>query len=202
MYLLVRVKNVMSLKVWENLGLPKKISKSPYVGLFLVNRAKSNFSIRIPLYANLGFHKKMLFSQICSNGHMRAKRAARASEWAWCSPRKSSKPSKASRASEPGAVFANQVNQANQSWSVRAKQASRGKYSLRILSKLACQTWSVRGELLEPSTVFENQPNEQNKVNEKQGKQICATLQQTTTPLAYWSWRKEGRDPKSCFKFA
>ena len=43
MYLLVRVKNVMGLKVWSNLGLPKKISKSPYVGPFFVNHAKSNF---------------------------------------------------------------------------------------------------------------------------------------------------------------
>ena len=76
----MRAKSLMSLKVLSNLGLPKKISKSPYVGRFSVNHAKSNFSIRIPLYANLGFHKKMLFSQICSNGHMRAKRAARASE--------------------------------------------------------------------------------------------------------------------------
>ena len=60
-------------------SFPKKI-KILLIGLFLENHTKSNFSIRIPLYANLGFHKKMLFSQICSNGHMRAKRAARASE--------------------------------------------------------------------------------------------------------------------------
>ena len=34
----------MSLKVWLNLGLAKKISKSSYVGPLLVNHAKSNFS--------------------------------------------------------------------------------------------------------------------------------------------------------------
>ena len=34
----------MSLKVWSILGPPKKISKSPYVGPFLVIHAKSNFS--------------------------------------------------------------------------------------------------------------------------------------------------------------
>ena len=92
----MRVKSFMGLKVWSNLGLAEEISKSRYVGLFLENHSKSNFSIRIPLYANLGFHKKMLFSQICSNGHMRAKRVPRASE-------------RASRACEPGAIFANQA---------------------------------------------------------------------------------------------
>ena len=40
----MRVKSLMSLKVWSILGLPKKISKSPYVGLFSVNHAKSNIS--------------------------------------------------------------------------------------------------------------------------------------------------------------
>ena len=113
------------LKVWLNLGLSKK-KKSQYVGLFLENHTKSNFSIRIPLYANLDFHKKMLFFQICSDGHMRVKRVPRASEssavyvnqaslanWAWSE--------RASRASEPGAVFANQANQA---WSELAKRAS------------------------------------------------------------------------------
>ena len=43
MYLLMRVKSLMSLKVWSNLGLPKKKSKSPFVGLFLENHTKSNF---------------------------------------------------------------------------------------------------------------------------------------------------------------
>ena len=94
----MRVKSLMSLKVWSNLGLPKKNSKSPNVGLFLENHTKSNFSIRIPLYANLRFHKKMLFSQISSDGHMQVKRVPRAS-----------------RASVPGAVLA---NQANQEWSL------------------------------------------------------------------------------------
>ena len=40
----MRVKSLMSLKVWSNLGLPKKNSKSPFVGLFLENHTKSNFS--------------------------------------------------------------------------------------------------------------------------------------------------------------
>ena len=80
MYLLMRVKSLMSLKVWSNLGLPKKISKSPFVGLFLENHTKSNFPKRIPFNANLGFHKKIIFFQICSYGHMRAKRVPRASE--------------------------------------------------------------------------------------------------------------------------
>ena len=44
MYLLLRIKCVMGLKVWSNLGLTKKISKSSYVGPLLVNHAKSNFS--------------------------------------------------------------------------------------------------------------------------------------------------------------
>ena len=73
-------------------GSSQKKIKIPRLGLFLENHSKSNFSIRIPLYANLGFHKKMLFSQICSNGHMRAKRVPRAS-----------------RACEPGTIFANQA---------------------------------------------------------------------------------------------
>ena len=80
-------------------GSSQKNFKIPLLGLFLENHSKSNFSIRIPLYANLGFHKKMSFLQICSNGHMRAKRAPRGSE-------------RASRASEPSAVLANQANQA------------------------------------------------------------------------------------------
>ena len=59
----------------------------------------------------------MLFSQICSNGYMRAKRVQRVSEssavyanqtnlanYVWYERAKS----------EPGAVFANQANQANQ----------------------------------------------------------------------------------------
>ena len=44
MYLLMRVKSLMSLKVWSILGPPEKISKSPYVGRFSENHAKSNFS--------------------------------------------------------------------------------------------------------------------------------------------------------------
>ena len=50
MYLLMRVKSLMSLKVRSILGLPKKISKSPYVGLFSENHTKSNFS-----YGDLSF---------------------------------------------------------------------------------------------------------------------------------------------------
>ena len=107
----MRVKSLMGLKVWSNLGFPNKILKSSYVWLFLENHTKSNFSIRIPLYANLGFHKKMLFSQICSNGHMRAKRVPRANE-------------RASRASEPSSVPANQANQENQEWSLWASKSS------------------------------------------------------------------------------
>ena len=43
MYLLMRVKSLMSLKVRSNLGPPKKFSKSPQVGPVSVNHAKSNF---------------------------------------------------------------------------------------------------------------------------------------------------------------
>ena len=34
MYLLMRVKSFMSLKVWSNLGLANQISKSPFLGDF------------------------------------------------------------------------------------------------------------------------------------------------------------------------
>ena len=40
-------------------GSSQKNFKIPRLGLFLENHSKSNFSIRIPLYANLGFRKKM-----------------------------------------------------------------------------------------------------------------------------------------------
>ena len=89
------VTTLMGLKIEMEFGTSQKNSKSSYVGVISVNHTKSNFSIRIPLYTNLGFRKKMRFSQICSNGHMRAKRVPRAS-----------------RASEPEAVFANQTIQA------------------------------------------------------------------------------------------
>ena len=46
MYLLIRVKSLMSLKVWSILGPPKKKSKSPKVGRFSENHTKSNFSDR------------------------------------------------------------------------------------------------------------------------------------------------------------
>ena len=95
----------------------KKI-KIPRLGLFFENHSKSNFSIRIPLYANLDFYQKMSFLQICSNGDMRSKRAPRASE-------RASRASEPSFVSESGAVFANQANQANQPWSLRAKRFSR-----------------------------------------------------------------------------
>ena len=39
----MHAKSLMSLKVWSILGPPKKISKSPKVGRFLVNHTKSNF---------------------------------------------------------------------------------------------------------------------------------------------------------------
>ena len=61
-------------------GSSQKNFKIRMLGLFLENHSKSNFLIRIPLYANLGFHKKMPFLQICSDGHMRAKQVPRASE--------------------------------------------------------------------------------------------------------------------------
>ena len=61
------------LKSLVKFGSSQKQIKIPLLGLFLENQTKSNFSIRIPLYANLGFYKKMLFSQICANGYMRAK---------------------------------------------------------------------------------------------------------------------------------
>ena len=51
-------------------GSSQKKIKIPLLGLFLETHTKSNFSIRIPLYANLSFRKKMLFFQISSNGHM------------------------------------------------------------------------------------------------------------------------------------
>ena len=41
MYLLIRVKSLMSLKVRSILGPPKKFSKSPQVGPFSENHAKS-----------------------------------------------------------------------------------------------------------------------------------------------------------------
>ena len=44
MYLSMRAKSLMSLKVWSNLGLAKKILKTSNVGPLLVNHAKSNFS--------------------------------------------------------------------------------------------------------------------------------------------------------------
>ena len=50
MYLLMRVKSLMSLKVRSILGPPKKISKSPEVGRFSENHTKSNFSDRHLLY--------------------------------------------------------------------------------------------------------------------------------------------------------
>ena len=118
-------------------GSFQKKFKIPRLGLFLENHSKSNFSIRIPLYANLGFHKKMLFSQICSNGHMRAKWVPRASE-------------RASRASEPGAVIAIQANQANQKWSLYTKQTNQ-----------ANQAWSERAKrasrVSDSSAIFANQ---------------------------------------------
>ena len=67
-------------------GSSQKKIKILLLGLFLENHSKSNFSIRIPLYANLGFHKKMSFLQICSNGYMSS-----ASERVERSFRKSSK---------------------------------------------------------------------------------------------------------------
>ena len=51
-------------------GSSQKKIKISRLGLFFENHSKSNFSIRIPLYANLSFRKKMLFFQISSNGHM------------------------------------------------------------------------------------------------------------------------------------
>ena len=56
MYLLIRVKSLMSLKVRSILGLPKKISKSPYVGLFSVNHTKSKF----PLWVSVVFRTNFL----------------------------------------------------------------------------------------------------------------------------------------------
>ena len=76
------------------MGLPKKIPKTLYVVQFSVNHTKSNIYKEIPLNANLSSHNKILFSEICSNGYMGAKRV--------------------SRAIESSAFYANQVNQANQ----------------------------------------------------------------------------------------
>ena len=76
-----------------NFGSSQKKIKIPPIGWFLENHPKSNFPKRIPFNANLGFHKKMSFLQICSNGHMRAKRVP--------------------RASESSAVYANQANQSS-----------------------------------------------------------------------------------------
>ena len=52
------IKSLMSLKIWSNLGAPKEISKSAYVGRFLVNHTESNFYKEIPFKVNLCFHKK------------------------------------------------------------------------------------------------------------------------------------------------
>ena len=70
----------MILIIWSNLGAPKEVSKSEYIGRFLVNHTKSNFYKEILFKANLCSHKKMLFFQICSHGCMRAKRVSHASE--------------------------------------------------------------------------------------------------------------------------
>ena len=72
-------------------GSSQKKIKIRLIGLFLENHTKSNISIRIPLYANLGFHKKMLFSQICANGYMQVPRA-RESSAGYANQAKQSKP--------------------------------------------------------------------------------------------------------------
>ena len=120
----MRVKSVMGLKVWSNLGLAKKISKSPYVGLFSVNHTKSNISfgdlsflvqfslnlvknesqlVREPSQVKLGpsserAKRSLSKSSKSSKSSMfRASEASFASERANRSLRKPSKPSKSSK---------------------------------------------------------------------------------------------------------
>ena len=61
MYLLIRVKSLMSLKVRSILGLPKKISKSQNVGRFSENHAKSK-----SLYGYLSFFVKFFLNLLKS----------------------------------------------------------------------------------------------------------------------------------------
>ena len=88
------------------MGLARKIWKSPKVGLFLVNHAQSNFYNEIPIHANLDFHQKIGFSQICSNGYMRAKQVPQANESSAVYANQA-----VSEASKSGAIFANQAKQ-------------------------------------------------------------------------------------------
>ena len=54
--------------------------KIPICRIVLVNHAESNYHKRIPVNENLGFHKKVLISQICFNEYMQAKRVPQAGE--------------------------------------------------------------------------------------------------------------------------
>ena len=122
MYLLMRVKSLMSLKVWSNLGLPKKISKSPYVGRFSVNHAKSNLSLWVSVVFRIIFLKFTQKRDLASSTSEQAKHRLRkpskpsivftseasiASERGKRSLRKSSKPSIELR--QPSAVFASKA---------------------------------------------------------------------------------------------
>ena len=101
MYLLIRVKSLMSLKVRSILGPPKKISKSPKLGRFSENHAKSNLLV---VFRTI-FLKFTQKRDLASSTSERAKRRVRkpivvrtseasfASERAKRSLRKSSKPS-------------------------------------------------------------------------------------------------------------
>ena len=135
MYLLMRAKSLMSLKIWSNLGLAKKNSKSPYVGLFLVNHAKSKFPYGVSIVFRTIYLK---FTQKRELPSLRAQ-PSRVS----CTNRTSTKrgqfrslqAKRTPQVSEPSAVYANQANQANQAWRVRAKRASRANRSLRKPAK-------------------------------------------------------------------
>ena len=109
MYLLMRVKSLMSLKVWSNLGLPKKISKSPHVGWFSVYHAKSRFHTKIRhfLYNFLEIYSKTRVSELES-----AAKSSKLSRANKCQIRSSS-------------VRASEASSANERASARASESSR-----------------------------------------------------------------------------
>ena len=139
----MRVKSLMSLKVWSNLGPPQIVSKFPKVGRFSENHAKSKspyllmgirrFSDNFPkIYAKTRFselHERASQAsstqtkQSCERSELRQHSAVFASK-AQSEQIKQIKHVSCERSElrQPSAVFANhhanKVNRANQAWTI------------------------------------------------------------------------------------
>ena len=188
----MRAKSLMSLKVWSKLGLPEKNSKSPYVGRFSVNHAKSNLSLWVSVVFRIIFLKFTQKRDLASSTSEQAKHRLRKTQQTNYSLHERSQHRERARQAQSSQIKQPSIELRQPSTVFASKAQSEQIKQIRHVS---------RSELRQPSAVFANQlkqasqalstlaerANQASYARASRASKPPDPLQQTTTSLAYWS---------------